>query len=91
MPATTEPAVKRRRGPAESASTLKELGALTDASLAQAVTPDHRTLGRIAWHLTGTPREMLERTGLHVDGPADNAPVPGTATGLPRRGESTKR
>ena len=61
---------------AESAGTLREFNALTDASLSQAITGDHRTIGRIAWHLTATPREMMERTGLHVEGPAEDAPVP---------------
>ena len=35
----------------ESAGTLKVLRALTDASLAQAVAPQGRTLGRLAWHI----------------------------------------
>lgn len=63
----------------ESDNTQKALDVLTDASLAQPVTSDHRTLGRIAWHLIGTPKEMMERTGLHVDGPVENTPVPASA------------
>ncbi|MFI5312481.1 MAG: DinB family protein, partial [Gemmatimonadales bacterium] len=43
------------------------------------VDSEHRTLGRIAWHITGTIREMMEKTGLHVEGPAENAPVPPSA------------
>lgn len=66
----------------ESESTLKELNGLTDATLSQPVTDDHRTLGRIAWHLTGTPHEMMARTGLHVEGPAEDAPVPATAKAI---------
>jgi uncharacterized damage-inducible protein DinB len=58
----------------ETESTLKVLGALTDASLGQAVTPDDRTLGRLAWHLATTLGEMMERTGLTIGGPAHEAP-----------------
>jgi uncharacterized damage-inducible protein DinB len=63
----------------ERASTLKVLGVLTDASLGQAVTTDHRTLGRLAWHLATTPAEMMERTGLKVGGPPHEFPPPSTA------------
>jgi uncharacterized damage-inducible protein DinB len=63
----------------ESENTQKLLNTLTDASLAQPVTGDHRTLGRIAWHLTGTIKEMMEKTGLHIEGPDENAPVPASA------------
>jgi uncharacterized damage-inducible protein DinB len=63
----------------ESESTQKMLDLLTDASLAQEIDAEHRTLGRLAWHVTGTVKEMMERTGLHVDGPAEHAPVPATA------------
>lgn len=63
----------------ERASTLKILRALTDGSLAQAVTKDDRTLGRLAWHLATTPAEMMERTGLKVGGASHEAPPPKTA------------
>jgi len=63
----------------ESASTTKVLQALTDASLSQAVAKDHRTLGRLAWHITLSIGEMMRRTGLEVAGPAEDAPVPGSA------------
>lgn len=63
----------------ETAATQRTLDAMTDASLSQAVQDDHRTLGRIAWHVTGTIKEMMERTGLEVDGPQENAPVPTSA------------
>jgi uncharacterized damage-inducible protein DinB len=66
----------------ESNSTLKILGALTDASLAQAVTKDDRTLGRMAWHLTTSLGEMMERTGLKVAGPSPDAPPPATAAAI---------
>lgn len=63
----------------EASSTQKVLDALTDASLSQAVDAEHRTLGRLAWHTSGTVKEMMERTGLHVDGPDEHAPVPTSA------------
>lgn len=63
----------------ESEATLKVLRALTDASLAQAVTPGRRTLGRIGWHLVLTIPEMLGQAGLALDGPGENAPVPASA------------
>jgi len=62
----------------ESEATLRVLRALTDASLSQAVGTDHRTLGRLAWHLTTTLHEMMERTGLEVAGPSPEDPVPPT-------------
>ena len=66
----------------ETGSTLRVLGALTDASLGQAVTKDDRTLGRLAWHLATTPGEMMERTGLAVAGPAHDTPAPTTAAAI---------
>ena len=66
----------------ETESTLKVLGALTDASLGQAVTSDDRTLGRLAWHLATTLGEMMERTGLRIGGPAHEVPPPGAATAI---------
>ena len=66
----------------EKDSTLKILGALTDASLGQAVTRDDRTLGRVAWHLATTPAEMMERTGLTVGGPAHDTSPPASAAAI---------
>ena len=66
----------------EKDSTLKVLGALTDASLSQAVTREDRTLGRLAWHLTTTLGEMMERTGLKIAGPSHDAPSPPSAAAI---------
>ncbi len=63
----------------ETEQTLACLKTLTDASLSQSVSPDDRTLGRIAWHLVASIRELMERTGLKVAGPGDDAPVPTSA------------
>lgn len=57
-------------------STLKALRTLTDASLAQRVTPEGRTLGRVAWHLVGTLGEMPAAAGLATDASKAEAPVP---------------
>jgi len=66
----------------ETVSTLKVLGALTDASLGQAMTRDDRTLGRLAWHLATTLAEMMERTGLAIGGPAHETPPPPSAAAI---------
>jgi uncharacterized damage-inducible protein DinB len=63
----------------ENESTLKLLRALTDGALAQSVTADGRTLGRLAWHLVGTLREMPASAGLPTAGEETEAPVPATA------------
>ena len=63
----------------ESAATLKVLAALTDAALGQRVTPDGRSLGRLAWHLVGTLHEMPASAGLATAAAAAEAPVPATA------------
>ncbi|OGC89422.1 MAG: hypothetical protein A2W25_01695 [candidate division Zixibacteria bacterium RBG_16_53_22] len=66
----------------EMESTGKIFGALSDASLKQSVAKDHRTLGRMAWHLTQTIPEMAGRTGLKVDGPGEKEPVPTSASAI---------
>jgi uncharacterized damage-inducible protein DinB len=63
----------------ELESTQKILKHLTNASLSQPVGHDFRTLGRIAWHITTTIPEMMNRTGLKITDPDPEAPVPGTA------------
>ncbi len=63
----------------ESTLTLKVLNGLTDASLAQAVADDHRTVGRIAWHIVTTIPEMLDGMGIEVDAVAADAPLPTSA------------
>lgn len=63
----------------EAEATLKVFGALTDASLTQRLHPDVRTLGRLAWHITQSIPEMGARTGLQLDGPAEDEPIPATA------------
>jgi uncharacterized damage-inducible protein DinB len=62
-----------------SESTSKILAELTDKSLAQAVTKDDRTLGRMAWHLTTAIPEMMGHTGLQTKGVSAESPLPKTA------------
>ena len=63
----------------ESGKTRRIMEALTDASLTQKITNDHRSLARLAWHLIQSLPEMANRTGLAVDGPDEHAPVPKSA------------
>jgi uncharacterized damage-inducible protein DinB len=63
----------------ESASTQKLFDALTDESLAQEVTPQDRTLGRIAWHIVTSLHEMISRTGLDFEAPHHGASLPSSA------------
>jgi uncharacterized damage-inducible protein DinB len=60
----------------ESESTGKLLRTLTDASLEQKVTEEGRSLGRLAWHITGSVAEMMNRTGFAIAGPTEEEPVP---------------
>jgi len=62
----------------ESESTVKLMKNLTDESLKQKVTSDGRSLGFLAWHLAQTIPEMPGKTGLKIEGPGENDPVPST-------------
>jgi len=63
----------------EAKATVRLLESLTDPSLEQRVTPEGRSLGQVARHLTLTLGEMLRRAGLPIDAPGDDAPVPALA------------
>jgi uncharacterized damage-inducible protein DinB len=60
----------------ESGSTQKILDRLTDESLAQEVSPQDRTIGRIAWHIVTTIGEMIGRTGLKFETVPHDSHVP---------------
>jgi uncharacterized damage-inducible protein DinB len=63
----------------ESESTVKVLQNLTDASLAQRVTPDGRSIGRLAWHIVVSIAQMAHEAKLAtVQGSKDDEAVPGT-------------
>lgn len=66
----------------ESANTLKMMQALTDASLAQKVSPEGRSLGRLAWHIVQTLGEMGGHAGLTIDGANEKTPQPASAAAI---------
>ncbi len=47
-----------------------------DKALGQSGDPQGRTLGGIAWHITQTIPEMMNHTGLNVEGPGEKVAVP---------------
>lgn len=66
----------------ESDATLKIFNALTDESLAHAINDEHRSLARMAWHITQTIPEMLARNGLKLGGPEYDSAPPATVADL---------
>jgi uncharacterized damage-inducible protein DinB len=66
----------------EADSTRQMFAVMTDESLQQAINNDHRTVGRLAWHLAQTIPEMLGRVGLKCAGPDEHAPVPNNAEAI---------
>lgn len=60
----------------EREATLKIFDALTDASLTQKVISRGRSLGFLAWHITISIGEMMNRTGLKIMGPAEESDAP---------------
>ena len=66
----------------EAEATGKVLNALTDESLSQKVTPDGRSLGFLAWHLTLTLGEMLGLVGLKIDAPGHDQESPASAAAI---------
>lgn len=64
----------------ENGFTLKMLGVLTDESLKQKVWAEGRTLGYLAWHITLSIGEMMDKIGLSPDCPPEDAPAPAKAS-----------
>jgi uncharacterized damage-inducible protein DinB len=60
----------------EGEATLKVFRYLTKESLQQKVTPEGRSIGFLAWHITQSIGEMMSRTGLEFSGYEEKAPVP---------------
>ena len=60
----------------EAEMTRKVFAVLTDASLTRSINNDHRTIGRLAWHITQTIPEMLGKVGLTLTGPGEHDAVP---------------
>lgn len=65
-----------------SADTLKLFQSLTDKSLSQAIGPGHRTVGRLAWHITTSIPEMMNQTGVNLSKVLPNDPVPANADSI---------
>ena len=63
----------------ESSATLKNFELLTDKSLDTKVYNEGRTLGYIAWHITYSIGEMMNRTGLQVKSPDEKSDAPASA------------
>jgi len=66
----------------ERPNTHKMMSALTDASLTQKVTPEGRSLGRLAWHIVQTLGEMGGHAGLTVEAANEKTPQPATAAAI---------
>lgn len=60
----------------EAEMTRNIMSALSDESLQQKVTPDGRSLGFLAWHITQTLKGMMGQAGIAVDGPSAQSPMP---------------
>lgn len=63
----------------ESESTIKILSALNDVSLSTRVTDTGRSLGYLAWHITLTIGEMMSKTGMTIESPAEDSMPPDSA------------
>lgn len=61
---------------AEGEKTDSLLQAIPDKLWHEDLVSNYRTLARLAWHLIQTPSEMLQRTGLKIDGPSEAESVP---------------
>lgn len=59
----------------ESESTIKVFSNLTDESLSQKVHEKVRTAGRLAWHITASIPEMMNRTGFNIEEVKEDSPV----------------
>ena len=66
----------------ESESTIKIFSNLTDESLSKKVHDKVRAPGRLAWHITTSIPEMMNRTGLKIEKVKDDAPIPSTVEEL---------
>ena len=60
----------------ESESTLKVFKNLTQESLEQKVTPDGRSLRRLAWHITLGNPQMLTHAGFNMEKFDESQPAP---------------
>ena len=63
---------------AESESTTRVLEALTDEALSYRAHERSRTAGELAWHIVTALREIAKHTGIAINGPTNETPVPPT-------------
>ena len=76
----------------ESESTLKVLRNVTDASLGQRVTPEGRSIGRLAWHIVVSIPQMAHEAGLTaVEGSRDDEAAPANAADITAAYEAVAR
>jgi len=59
--------------------TERVMNALTDASLKQSITEQHRSLGQLAWHLVMSIQYM-SMLGLSFEGPSREQQIPDSAS-----------
>ena len=62
----------------ESESTLKVFKNVTDESLNTAIANYKRTIGRLAWHITGSIGETMKAAGSPIDAVEDSNEQPNT-------------
>lgn len=62
----------------ESNATIKFFESIPDTEVHKKPHLKVRSMGRLAWHLTETISEMMNRTGLHVHGPGEDDLIPWT-------------
>lgn len=60
----------------ESESTLKTFNNISDEKKNQKITPDSRSLGYIAWHITQSLPEIMHRIGFKFDTYKEQVPEP---------------
>ncbi|NWF88713.1 MAG: DinB family protein [Ignavibacteriaceae bacterium] len=66
----------------ESESTIKVFSNLTDESLSKKVHEKVRTAGKLAWHITTSISEMMNRTGLKIESVKEDSPIPAKVSEL---------
>jgi uncharacterized damage-inducible protein DinB len=75
----------------ETEATVKIFSTLTEDSLNQKIYKEGRTLGRLAWHITGTLGEMPQQSGLKAKLPTAAEPAPATIKQLIRTYEDSSK
>lgn len=66
----------------ELEATQKVFKHLTDKSLSVAVSPEGRSLARLAWHIVTNISDTMSRTGLKLAGAGADDPIPSSAKAI---------